>query len=74
MFCEIGGRRNRKGRKANKGKVRGPTPPRTRGALPGGLSAGLPGNLPELPDLSNLSGLDQLPPGFDPSKVKFRKK
>ena len=34
----------------------------------------LPGNMPELPDLSNLSGLDQLPPGFDPSKLKFRKK
>jgi signal recognition particle subunit SRP54 len=38
------------------------------------LPGGLPGNLPELPDLSNLSGLDQLPPGFDPSKLKFRKK
>jgi len=68
-------RRSRKGgRKAKKGKGRGPTPPRTRGALPGGLPAGLPDNMPELPDLANLTGLDQLPPGFDPSKLKFRKK
>jgi len=65
-----GRRSTRKGRKAKKGKGRTPTLPRTRGALPGGL----PGNMPELPDLSNLSGLDQLPPGFDPSKLKFRKK
>jgi hypothetical protein len=31
--------------------------------------------MPELPpDLSRLAGLDQLPPGFDPSKLKFPKK
>jgi hypothetical protein len=30
--------------------------------------------MPEFPDLANLSGFDQLPPGFDPSKLKFRKK
>ncbi|MGH3719021.1 MAG: signal recognition particle protein [Pseudonocardiaceae bacterium] len=65
------GRRGGKGRKGKKGKGRGPTPPRTRGGLPGGLPAGLPGGLP---DLSTLSGLDQLPPGFDPSKLKFPKK
>ncbi len=69
-------RRARKGRKAKKGKGRGPTPPRTPRALPGGMPAlpgALPGNMPELPDLSKLSGMDQLPPGFDPSKL-FRKK
>jgi signal recognition particle subunit SRP54 len=64
------GRRSRKGHKSKKGKGRGPTPPRTRGGLPGVL----PGSMPELPDLSNLSGLNQLPPGFDPSKLKFHKK
>ena len=68
-------RRSRKGgRKAKKGKGRGPTPPKTRNALPSGLPAGLPENMPELPDLANLAGFDQLPPGFDPSKLKFRKK
>ena len=64
------GRRGRKGRKGKKGKGRGPTPPRARGAVPGGL----PASMPELPDLSALSGLEQLPPGFDPSRLKFRKK
>jgi signal recognition particle subunit SRP54 len=68
-------RRSRKGgRKAKKGKGRGPTPPRTRSALPSGLPGSLPDNMPEFPDLANLSGFDQLPPGFDPSKLKFRKK
>ncbi|MEO7194007.1 MAG: signal recognition particle protein [Pseudonocardiaceae bacterium] len=71
------GRRGRKSRKG-KGKGRGPTPPKTRGGLPGGLPKGLPGGLPGtppggMPDLSGLSGLDQLPPDFDPSKL-FRKK
>jgi signal recognition particle subunit SRP54 len=64
------GRRGRKGRKGKKGKGRGPTPPRVRGAMPGGL----PTSMSELPDLSTLSGLEQLPPGFDPSRLKFRKK
>ncbi|MGH3832989.1 MAG: signal recognition particle protein [Pseudonocardiaceae bacterium] len=59
------GRRGRKNRKG-KGKGRGPTPPKTRGGLPGGLPGGMP-------DLSSLSGLDQPPPDFDPSKL-FRKK
>jgi signal recognition particle subunit SRP54 len=68
------GRRNRKGRKGKKGKGRGPTPPRMPRGLPGGLPAGLPGGLPGMPDLSELSGLDQLPPGFDPSKLRFPKK
>ncbi len=69
------GRRGRKGRKGKKVKGRGPTPPRTPRALPGGLSAGLPGGMPPgMPDLSELTGLDQLPPGFDPSKLRFPKK
>lgn len=70
------GRRGRKGRKGGKkGKGRGPTPPRTPRGLPGGLPAGLQGGLPPgMPDLSELSGLDQLPPGFDPSKLRFPKK
>jgi len=73
------GRRGRKGRKGGKkGKGRGPTPPRMPRGLPGGLPAGLPGGLPQgmpgMPDLSDLSGLDQLPPGFDPSKLRFPKK
>ena len=68
------GRRARKARKGRKGKGRGPTPPKARGALPVGLPDGTPGGMPEFPDLSRLSGLDQLPPGFDPAKLKFRKK
>jgi len=69
------GRRTRKGRKGKKGKGRGPTPPRMPRGLPGGLPAGLPGELPAgMPDLSELTGLDQLPPGFDPSKLRFPKK
>jgi signal recognition particle subunit SRP54 len=68
------GRRSRKGRKGKKAKGRGPTPSKARGALPAGLPEGMPGNMPEFPDLSKLSGMDQLPPGFDPSRLKFRKK
>jgi signal recognition particle subunit SRP54 len=64
------GRRGRKGRKGKKGKGRGPTPPR----IPRGLPGGLPQGMPAMPDLSELSGLDQLPPGFDPSKLRFPKK
>jgi signal recognition particle subunit SRP54 len=68
----------RKGKKGKKGKGRGPTPPKVRGGLPG-----FPGGMPDLsqmpPGLNELppglSGLDQgLPPGFDPSKLKFPKK
>ena len=69
------GRRGRKGRKGKKGKGRGPTPPRMPRGLPGGLPPGLPGGLPAgMPDLSELTGLDQLPPDFDPSKLRFPKK
>ncbi|MBY8850145.1 signal recognition particle protein, partial [Saccharothrix sp. MB29] len=76
-----GGKNNRKGKgkKGKKGKGRGPTPPKVRGGfpgmvpgmMPGGMPPGLPGGAPELPP--GLGGLDQLPPGFDPSKLKFGK-
>ncbi|HEY6422893.1 MAG TPA: signal recognition particle protein [Pseudonocardiaceae bacterium] len=75
----IGGRRSRKGKKGRKVKGRGPTPPKVHGGLPGGfpdLSRMAPdgtGSGPaQLPP--GLSGMDQLPPGFDPSKLRFRKK
>ncbi|HEU5474631.1 MAG TPA: signal recognition particle protein [Actinophytocola sp.] len=61
----------KRGKKGKKGKGRGPTPPRTRGGMPG-FPAGLPdlSNLP--PSLRELPpGLNDLPPGFDPSKFKF---
>jgi signal recognition particle subunit SRP54 len=73
-----GGSKSRKGKKGKKGKGRGPTPPRVRGgmpAFPGGMPdlSKMPPGLNELPP--GLSGLDQgLPPGFDPSKLKFPKK
>ncbi|MDQ3405505.1 MAG: signal recognition particle protein [Actinomycetota bacterium] len=68
------GQRSKKGKKGKKGKGRGPTPPKVRGGMPG-FPAGLPpmpqqgGN--ELPP--GFGGLDGLPPGFDPSKLKFPK-
>ncbi len=76
-----GARNNRKavkGRKGKKGKVsgRGPTPPKIKGGMPAGFP-GMPGmgmggaGAPQLP--ANF-GLDQLPPGFDPSQLKFPKK
>ena len=72
-----------KGRKGKKGKVsgRGPTPPKIKG-LPAGF-AGMPGmGMPGMPSLPGAGsapqlpqfGLDQLPPGFDPSQIKFPKK
>jgi signal recognition particle subunit SRP54 len=73
-----GGSKTRKGKKGKKGKGRGPTPPKVRGgmpAFPGGMPdlSKMPPGLNELPP--GLSGLDQgLPPGFDPSKLKFPKK
>jgi signal recognition particle subunit SRP54 len=73
-----GGSKSRKGKKGKKGKGRGPTPPKVRGGLPafpGGMPdlSKMPPGLNELPP--GLSGLDQgLPPGFDPSKLKFPKK
>jgi signal recognition particle subunit SRP54 len=71
------GRRSRKGKKGKQGKRRGPTPPKVRGGLPGGLP-GLPGmgqpGLGPGQSLLDEPGLNQLPPGFDPSKLKFGKR
>ncbi|CRK58635.1 Signal recognition particle, subunit Ffh SRP54 (TC 3.A.5.1.1) [Alloactinosynnema sp. L-07] len=77
-FGMPGGRPNQRSKKGKKGKGkgRGPTPPKVRGGFPGfpagmpDLSA-LPPSLQELPP--GLQGLDQMPSGFDPSKLKFPK-
>jgi signal recognition particle subunit SRP54 len=69
---------NRKASKGRKGKRsigRGPTQPNVKG-MPGGFPGmppglGAPGAAPQLP---GGFGLDQLPPGFDPSQLKFPKK
>ncbi len=67
-------RKNRKGKKGKKGRGRGPTPPKVRGGMPG-APAGWPADLSKLaggpPSQLPPGGLDQLPPGFDPSKLKF---
>lgn len=55
-------------RKNKKGK-RGPTPARSAPGMPD-LSH-MPPSLRELPPA--LGGLDQLPPGFDPSRLNFKK-
>jgi signal recognition particle subunit SRP54 len=65
--------RNVKGRKGKKSTGRGPTPPKVRGGIPGGLAGMLPpgpGGMPGMP-----SGMPQLPPGFDfdPTKIKLPK-
>jgi signal recognition particle subunit SRP54 len=67
-----GARSNRKGKKGKKGKGRGPTPPKARGGMPAGFP-GLPPGAPGQPS-PGVPGLDQLPPGFDPSKLKFGKR
>ncbi len=71
-----GTRKNRKGKKGKKGKGRtrqqGPTPPKVRGGMPDLTGMGQGGSQGQLPP--GLSGMDQLPPGFDPSKLKFGKK
>ncbi|MBN6033391.1 signal recognition particle protein [Amycolatopsis sp. 195334CR] len=71
---------NRKGKKGKKGKGRGPTQPKIKGGFPGGMPALPPGGFPGagpaggMPDLSQLGGsLNDLPPGFDPSKFKLPK-
>jgi signal recognition particle subunit SRP54 len=73
--------KTRKGKKGKKGKKKGPTQPKVRGfpGMPGGLPAmpgGLPGGMPGgMPDLSKLGGgMNDLPPGFDPGKLKLPKK
>ncbi|MFD9700002.1 signal recognition particle protein [Lentzea sp. NPDC059081] len=71
--------KTRKGKKGKKGKGgRGPTPPKVKGGMPGmfpGMPGGLPGGFPGMPPgggLPNLGGgMNELPPGFDPSKFKF---
>ncbi|RZS34659.1 signal recognition particle subunit FFH/SRP54 (srp54) [Herbihabitans rhizosphaerae] len=70
-----GSSKGRKGKKGKKGKGRGPTQPKVRGGMPG-LPGGMPGGMPPgMPDLSNMpQGLNELPPGFDPSKLNFKKK
>jgi signal recognition particle subunit SRP54 len=71
-----GSRKSKKGKKGKKGKSRGPTPSKTR-AMPGGFpglppGGGFPGGGP---DLSQLEGnMNELPAGFDPSKLNFGKK
>ena len=67
-----GSRSSRKGKKGKKGKGRGPTPPKVRGGVPAGFP-GLPPGVPGQPS-PGIPGLDQLPPGFDPSKLKFGKR
>ncbi|SDI86038.1 signal recognition particle subunit FFH/SRP54 (srp54) [Actinokineospora alba] len=77
-FGMPGGRAAGKGKKGKKGKKgRGPTPPKMRGGMPG-----FPGGMPDLTQLPpspqgglppGFGGLDQMPPGFDPSKLKFPK-
>ncbi|MGE3288448.1 MAG: signal recognition particle protein [Pseudonocardia sp.] len=57
-----------KRKNAKKGR-RGPTPARSPRALPDLTQ--MPPSLRDLPP--GLGGLDQLPPGFDPSKLNFRK-
>ena len=63
--------KSRKGKKGDEGHGR----PRGRGPrdCPPGCrtSSALPPSLRELPP--GLGGMDQLPPGFDPSKLKFPK-
>ena len=67
-----------KGRKGKTG--RGPTPPKIKGGLPAGFPGlGGPGGFPGMPGQpgglpGGLPGLDQLPPGFDPSKLSFPSK
>ena len=66
-----GSRKNKKGKKGKKGR-KGPTPAK---GLPGGFPGMPAGGMPSGgPDVSQLQGgLNQLPPGFDPSKLNFGK-
>ncbi|GAB3552039.1 signal recognition particle subunit SRP54 [Actinopolyspora lacussalsi] len=63
-----------KGKKGKKGKNKGPTQPKAaRGGMPGGLP-GMPGGQQGADPSQLPGGLNQLPPGFDPSKLDFGKK
>ncbi|MEO6089533.1 MAG: signal recognition particle protein [Umezawaea sp.] len=71
-----GGKNNRKGKKGKKGKGRGPTQPKIKGGFPGMFPGGMPGMPPGAagaPELPPGLGMNDLPPGFDPSKLKFGK-
>ena len=66
-----GASKSRKGKKGKKGKGRGgPTQPKVRGGLPGGMPMLPPGGGPDFSQLGG--GLNDVP-GFDPSKFKFPK-
>ncbi|PXY26139.1 signal recognition particle protein [Prauserella coralliicola] len=62
----------RKGKKGKKGKK---VQQKARGGFPGGMPGGFPpaagGGMPDLSQLGG--GLNDLPPGFDPSKLNFPK-
>ncbi|MPY99542.1 MAG: signal recognition particle protein [Actinophytocola sp.] len=70
--------KKRKGKKGKKGKNKGPTQPKMRGGFPGGMPMMPPpggGGGQGGPDPSQLGGgMNDLPPGFDPSKLKLPKK
>ena len=76
------GRKNQRKGKKGKGKGRGPTQPKNRGMMPGGMPGmppGMPGMPPGgMPDLSQMPpGLDKLPPGLegiDLNDLKFPKR
>jgi signal recognition particle subunit SRP54 len=63
-----------KGRKNKKGKVKGPTQPKMRGNFGAGMPdlSALPPSLQQMPPGFGMD--QQLPPGFDISKLKFPKK
>ncbi|SNR72826.1 signal recognition particle subunit FFH/SRP54 (srp54) [Haloechinothrix alba] len=70
-----GSKKNRKGKKGKKGKGRGPTPPKVKGGMPGGMPMPPAGGGESMPDMSKLGGgMNELPPGFDPSKLNLPKK
>ena len=74
-------RKAAKGRKGKRSTGRGPTPPKVKG-MPGGFPGlgALPPGMGGAGGMGGRSraargfGLDQLPPGFDPSQLKFPKK
>ncbi|MDR7300726.1 signal recognition particle protein [Haloactinomyces albus] len=75
-----GRKKDKKGKKGKKSKNKGPTPPKgARGGMPGGMPGLPPGGMPgagggNAPDPAQLQGgLNDLPPGFDPSKLNFGK-